>query len=100
MKPTPLQVVTLCIWGLIGGANTSLATPPDSSCPKGFRAYEKYCIPEKDSSRPAMMMGGGCPTGYEAHGRICVLPSPPGTPTNPGALPTQPPSQPSKQPQK
>ena len=48
-------------------------TPLTMTCPSGFRAYERYCIPERDPSRPSMVTGGGCPRGYAVRGRLCVL---------------------------
>jgi hypothetical protein len=60
---------------LAGWASVAIAQealPKVGTCPSGFYASGKYCVPIKDDGKPAMLRGGQCPSGYYSSGKYCV----------------------------
>ena len=45
--------------------------PRDGTCPSGYYASDKYCVPTS-SARFAIKRDGSCPSGYYASGNYCV----------------------------
>ena len=45
--------------------------PRDGSCPSGYYASDKYCVPTS-SAMFAIKRDGSCPSGYYASGNYCV----------------------------
>lgn len=73
----PMGAVRSALLGLVAvafgiPANAQQPLPKVGSCPSGFYASGKYCVPFKDKSKPAMLRGGQCPSGYYTSGKYCV----------------------------
>ena len=83
-------LVILCGLLVFSVASAQQPLPKVGSCPSGFYPSDKYCVPLKDKSKPAMLRGGQCPTGYYTSGKYCVAMSEKSKPAIPkdGLCPT------------
>ena len=68
--------LTILIGATWVDAHAQSAPPPqpiprESSCPSGYYASDKYCVPT-DSARFAIKRDGSCPGGYYASVKYCV----------------------------
>jgi len=64
-------LLTFLIWGSAIAAPPPQPIPRDGTCPSGYYASDKYCVPTS-SARFAIKREGPCPSGYYASDKYCV----------------------------
>lgn len=67
---------TALLLGLLIPLVANTAPPPqpiprDGTCPSGYYASDKYCVPTS-SAKFAIKRDGSCPSGYYASDKYCV----------------------------
>jgi len=45
----------------------------EGACPSGYYASDKYCVAASDAAKPVIPRAGSCPSGWYASGNYCVL---------------------------
>jgi hypothetical protein len=56
----------------ITAANAQTPVVKNGSCPTGYYTSGNYCVPYRNTERPAIPKVGSCPTGYYTSGNYCV----------------------------
>lgn len=53
-------------------SSAKFAIKRDGSCPSGYYASDKYCVAAADSAKAVIPRAGSCPSGWYASGNYCV----------------------------
>jgi hypothetical protein len=64
-------LLALIIPVIVNAAPPPQPLPRDGSCPSGYYASDKYCVPTS-SAKFAIKREGSCPSGYYASDKYCV----------------------------
>ena len=71
LKFSHILIAMLILWPALAHSGNVTPILKNGSCPTGYHASGKYCIPGKNA-KFAIIKLGSCPSGYHSSGNYCL----------------------------